>query len=748
MTGPSHLLAKSSRTPEDPEYHESYVGHLVETTKVARHLVDARGRVFLESLGLDGAAWSDKLRKSVVRGSLLHDVGKANHQFQRLVSGDRRHPQAFRHEQLSLTLALKWNPLSSFASLEDDVAYATLFAVVGHHLKFDSLAMSPREGSGDSRVVLYTGHPDMKELLDRGSRLLSLPLPSEGLRDASVDLSGDPMKDVRKWLRRASLWWSKNGDEARRFVALTKALVIASDLAASAVSKDSDPVEWAESVLGRVCGRGEILRVAEKSLKGKAPRRFQEEVARARSRVALVQAGCGTGKTAAAYLWAAEKARGRKVFFCYPTTGTATQGYAEHVLEGIDSRLIHSRAEVDLETLRESKGDESDVLEQAIRYESLSAWDAPIVVATTDAVLGLVQNNRRGLFSFPAIGNGAFVFDEIHSYDERLFGALLRFMDAFSGAPTLLMTASLQRERSRKIEGMLASRGETMEAVRGPREFEEVKRYQIHPVGRGPPWEEVRRAVRGGMKVLWVTNTVERAREVWRESKEATGAEPILYHSRYRYLDRAAHHRSVVESMKGGAGAFVVATQVCEVSLDISADVLVTDLAPVPAMIQRMGRVNRYADVTGPKPVHVVDVDAPEPYSKDEIEVARRWLGELAEETGGAASQADLARKFESYGAGGGAAAVDSAWLDGGPISRPAPLREEGYTVAVVMGEERDGCVTSGGWAAGREVARRSMPMPLWPVMKEIQGWERLNGAFVAPAGRVEYSETLGGSWR
>ena len=710
-------------------------------------MTNTRGAVFLECLGLEKSRWLEKLEKAVTLGSYLHDVGKANHQFQRLVSGRSSLPQAFRHEYISLLLALKWKPLSSLTEREErDLAYASLFAASGHHLKFDDLEMQPRPGSGDSKIMLYTGHNDMKELLERGRQLFSLPLSSEPLDETLVDLSGDPMKDVRGWLRSAAIWWSESDDELKRFVALVKALVICSDLTASAVLRDGDPIVWVDSVLGRVCRRDDLLEAVQNLLGGERPRAFQECVARTPDRVTFVHAGCGTGKTIAAYLWAAEKAQGRKVFFCYPTTGTATQGYMDYAVENLDSRLIHSRSEVDLEMLRESRGDEIDALEPAMRYEALSAWDIPIVVATADTVLGLIQNNRRGLFSFPSLGNGAFIFDEIHAYDQRLFGALLRFMETFVGPPILLMTASLQPERLARMEGILARHGEKMNVVHGPKEFEQTKRYTIYETKTSEPWEEVAKVVRGGGKVLWVTNTVERARFVW--EKACAEFKPILYHSRYRYVDRVFHHRSVIDSFRKKGAALAVTTQVCEVSLDISADMLVTDLAPVPALIQRMGRVNRGARVDGPKPVHIIEVSAPEPYSGEEIATARKWLKGLTEDVGQTISQADLSNKFMSYGEGYGRALVDSSWLDGGPFSRPSPLREEGYTVSVIMQEDRERCIGKGGRVINAEVAKYSIPMPFWPVRQELPTWERLNGAFVAPKGVIEYSEELGGSWR
>jgi len=72
-----------------------------------------------------------------------------------------------------------------------------------------------------------------------------------------------------------------------------------------------------------------MLDVVTARLKGNAPRPFQIAIGNSTKRITLVEAGCGTGKTGAAYLWAAKHADGKKLFFCYPTTGTATEGYRD-----------------------------------------------------------------------------------------------------------------------------------------------------------------------------------------------------------------------------------------------------------------------------------------------------------------------------------------------------------------------------------------------------------------------------------
>ena len=239
-----------------------------------------------------------------------------------------------------------------------------------------------------------------------------------------------------------------------------KAMVIAADLAASALPRRGiDCDTWIRRVLARACTQAELTGLAERSLAGRPRRPFQDKVAASSADVTLVSAGCGSGKTTAAYLWAARRAHGRKLFFCYPTTGTATEGYTGYAAQDdIPSTLIHSRAEVDLEDIMGTPEDD----DRQLRIEALAAWDVPLVVCTADTVLGLVQNNKAGLFALPAIARGAFVFDEVHAYDDRMFGALLRFIGAFRGAPLLLMTASLQAHRLDALRRLCAESGQIL----------------------------------------------------------------------------------------------------------------------------------------------------------------------------------------------------------------------------------------------------------------------------------------------
>lgn len=753
------MLAKSSRTPEAPREAETLSGHLRAVTRVATLLADDEGDRYLTSLGLDPEQYLPRLRMALPRAGFAHDLAKANDHFQRAVRKDPDLPaQAGWHEQLSLWLLLADERLGTWLwqGCAPGTRHAVLAAVLGHHLRVeDGTSLGLQGRSGTLQLNVLSGHPDFAAALREGGKLLGLPDPPR-LVDITIDLvdQADFDLSVRRWLFDATSWWRAADEAERRFVGALKALLVAADVAGSALPRRGvEPVLWAKGALDRTCTSDDLQQVVSRRLQGAPPRPFQQAVASSPTRVTFVRAGCGSGKTAAAYLWARQRASERKLFFCYPTTGTASQGFADYVPpDQFEAALVHSRATADLEDLLSNgTADGEDRLEWFTRFAALVTWDAPITVCTVDSVLGLVQNNRGGLFAFPAIANGAFVFDEIHQYDERLFGALLRFLDAFRGVPVLLMTASLPKARLGALRSCVEGLGERLNVVEGPTDLEGLKRYRLERADTEAVWDRVTATVRAGRRVLWVANVVDRAVAL---AQEALARDlPVLgYHSRYRYGDRLERHNAVIGAFAGvtAGGALAVTTQVCEVSLDISADLLVTDLAPIPALIQRLGRLNRRAtraDSVAAAPALVLEPPTPLPYSAVELSDARRWLDLLGDAS---CSQSDLARAFEdTLGATPDAGfATSSAWLDGGVLSARAPLREEGTTIPVIRAEDWRRLHGLPAEQKARALIRLTLPLPLGPVARELGAWSRESGVLIAPEGRVDYDERWGGRWR
>lgn len=597
------------------------------------HLIDVRnaGEAAIYAVGSDLAeatpSVTDGLDRLLDVACWVHDLLKATTAFQRMIDRTGQVLQPIRHEALAAVLMVTDGPLRDWlmevVPNEAD-RWAVIWAVAGHHLKMADPSRNPT-------VPLIRDYPEQFTALLRASEVkaaLERAAPGVAVRDlhdlpfdtAEEDEPGCLRGRVAEYVRISVAAWRKLKRDPRTLarVALLKGLLIAADVGGSAAPANQiSGVKWTRTALGLRLAPADLDEVIQKGTKGKEPHPFQEAVGASEKLVTLVAAGCGNGKTTAAYLWAQKHAAGKKLFFTYPTTGTATAGYASYLADQhtLLADLIHMRAGVDLEAIhgtpRVEPADES-----AVRIESLRVWDRKVVVCTVDTVLGLLQCQRRGMYSLPAFLAGAMVFDEVHSYDRRLFGGLLRFLKEFPGIPVLIMSASIPPGRLKRLTDVLGDRAG--DVIKGDPELEGYERYRLDPRGSEEAcWKDVEEALAAGKKVLWVCNTVGDAIQIAGQAKARdgvtrTGVTPIVYHSRFRYKDRVRRQEDVLKEfayqadgeLKGQrvkpGPSLVIATQVCEMSLDISADLLVTAECPLPALVQRLGRLNRYA--TGDDP--------------------------------------------------------------------------------------------------------------------------------------------------
>lgn len=113
--------------------------------------------------------------------------------------------------------------------------------------------------------------------------------------------------------------------------------------------------------------------------------------------------------------------------------------------------------------------------------------------------------------------------------------------------------------------------------------------------------EAVLSRIEGAQRILCMCNTVDRAQELYGQLCDTPGIDCRLLHSRYFKADRQAHENFAIERFKapGDRKTILIATQVVEVGLDISSDVLLTECAPASSLIQRAGRCARRAEESG-----------------------------------------------------------------------------------------------------------------------------------------------------
>lgn len=163
-----------------------------------------------------------------------------------------------------------------------------------------------------------------------------------------------------------------------------------------------------------------------------------------------------------------------------------------------------------------------------------------------------------------------------------------------------------------------------------------------------------------GSVTLVIVNQVDRGRALFEEIRKLyaprrtrragkTVTEPAampdlrLIHSQFRPKERETWWKwlpqdSAAVQTENPLGRIIVSTQVVEAGVDLSAQTLVTELAPWPSLVQRFGRCNRRGEFGEDNPAQVFWVDLPTaddkkaaPYATDELDAAREKLRTLTE---------------------------------------------------------------------------------------------------------------------
>lgn len=261
-----------------------------------------------------------------------------------------------------------------------------------------------------------------------------------------------------------------------------------------------------------------------------------------------------------------------------------------------------------------------------------------VVVGTIDQVLFAGLRTKHLALRHLALAGKVVVIDEVHAVDVfmgRYLERVLHWLGAYA-VPAVLLSATLPAHQRRALvaaydSGRAALTGGRPEAgrydaVEGDIGYPVVTSTtggapQVRVVPGGSRRQEVvierladddeslvaalEEALGGGGCAGLVRNTVRRAQETYVLLRERLSCEVVLLHSRFLAVDRAEREDDLRRRLgPPGAGSerperlVVVGTQVIEQSLDIDFDLLVTDLAPVDLVLQRVGRLHRH--VRGP----------------------------------------------------------------------------------------------------------------------------------------------------
>ncbi|MBB5136201.1 CRISPR-associated endonuclease/helicase Cas3 [Thermocatellispora tengchongensis] len=756
------MLAKSSP-------RESLTAHLAATLDGALALQRRVGEIALLEPVFEGTFWP-----VVCLAALCHDAGKIPDGFQAMLRGTVK-SWGERHEVVSLGFLP--------ALIEDErLLMWTATGVATHH--------RPLYGDRGSLALAYgqAAEPEWRDRLQpvpaqvaaELTRWLQEKARRAGLPVTASSRGQDVISEAYALFGRLLDWWDAPSLHNERLAAvLLQGAVTLADHVSSAhgALHPHQPLDdvFAARLTAGFARRGHDLRP------------HQRDAAKVEGHL-LLRAPTGSGKTEAGLLWAAAQA----VQLACWTGGVPRVFYTLPYLASINAMAVrlgdllsddslvgvmHSRAaSFHLATaIRPEDGED----QQATAARKAVARAAATRLFAETVRVGTPYQILRGVLAGPVhsatlidAANSVFVLDELHAYDARRLGYILAMAHLWEqlGGRIAVLSATLPDALARLFRTALDAEAHLVEAgtAAAPRRHRLIvrDRHLTDPA----TMEEITARLGEGESVLVVANNVADAQYLYAELSSATPTSCLL-HSRFRRMDRAEVEREIGEHFGLGRPrrpGLVVATQVVEVSLNVDFDRLFTSAAPLEALLQRFGRVNRIAarppcDVIVHPPAYAPRRTGGQDYADgvyprlpvelglrvlarhhgrevDETE-ARAWLNEVYDSEWGRAWHDEVMSHATDF--------ADAFLAFTHPFDSREELAERFDALfdgtEAILAEDRDAYEAAlhqvpGSRAAGRLLADRYLiPMPYWAA--PLSRWEKRLGVRIIEA---DYSPRLG----
>ena len=360
----------------------------------------------------------------------------------------------------------------------------------------------------------------------------------------------------------------------------------------------------------------------------------------------IVESTMGSGKTEAALMAAevlAEKFRSGGLYVGLPTMATS-DGMFGRVLDWIGHLDGDGGTSVHLAHGKASLNDRYAGLVRDARLADIHDEDAPraqvearvqswltgrkkgvlasMVVGTIDQLLFMALQSKHVVLRQLAFAGKVVVVDEVHAADDFMRMYLCRALEwlAACGVPVVLLSATLpSKQRQELADAYRLGIGAPPVALPPSDAYPLVTVVTaggVDATADPQPVAPTRVAVQtiaddgdalkgllddwlvDGGCVAVIRDTVARAQETARMLRATYGDDVVLHHSRFVATHRAERERHLRDELGRGGDRphrrIVVGTQVLEQSLDVDFDAMVTDLAPIDLVLQRLGRLHRH----------------------------------------------------------------------------------------------------------------------------------------------------------
>ncbi|MHB8338551.1 MAG: CRISPR-associated helicase Cas3' [Ignavibacteriaceae bacterium] len=571
----------------------------------------------------------EQLKESIKTAIELHDLGKVNSYFQIRTLGNKNYkPFDVSHNIYHSIFSTLWIDKEKLRAKikNEDLVNFILSAVAYHHWK-DSFEYLLRFGGNDFEKLSKWLHED--GILERLKHNLEL----EGFNDETISFNNEMLTGLENGVSFAeyitplyNLYWLPkrieiDEEKERKWILLSGFLMRCDHFASFCETEDEEHKIEEDGIYYSEIKSNIIDQIKKKNINFNESQLWQAIVVEEyKNENTIMIAPTGSGKTEFSFLWS----NGNKFFYTLPLRSAVNQIFdrANGIFGAEKTGLIHSDADV---YLMDGK-DEANTMKL---YDLSRQLSFPVMISTGDQFFPYALQPPGYEKIFATFYKSKLVIDEVQAYDPKAAAIIVKFIESVvrMEGKFLLMTATLpsyvEAEIQRRVTDykklnlydVKLSKGKYKELKKHRVQFSLVSNLVIDKRNNFTIPDDVFQKIiieaKKGQRVLVILNTVKQAQYVFAElqkkAKDELKNNLWLLHARFTVEDRRDREIKICGSENGKTiGEFqnakkdeenipkiLVATQVVEASLDLDADVLFTEIAPMDALVQRMGRILR-----------------------------------------------------------------------------------------------------------------------------------------------------------